>query len=58
MNQPHLQIRVALLADHVAKGWMDGDMLGGGRHSWQASCCGDSRRCSTGSERGTAFRQY
>jgi hypothetical protein len=26
MSQPHLQIRVALLTDHVAKGWMDGDM--------------------------------
>jgi hypothetical protein len=26
VSQPHLQIRVALLTDHVAKGWMDGDM--------------------------------
>jgi hypothetical protein len=26
MSQPHLQIRVALLTDHVAKGWMEGDM--------------------------------
>ncbi len=26
MSQPHLQIRVALLTDHVAKGRMDGDM--------------------------------
>ena len=26
MSQPHLQIRVALLTDHVAKGWMDGHM--------------------------------
>ena len=26
MNQPHLQIRVELLTDHMAKGWMDGDM--------------------------------
>jgi hypothetical protein len=26
MSQPHLQIRVALLKDHVAKGWLDGDM--------------------------------
>jgi hypothetical protein len=26
VSQPHLQIRVALLTDHVAKGWMEGDM--------------------------------
>ena len=24
MSQPHLQIRVALLTDHLANGWMDG----------------------------------
>ncbi|MGA2856197.1 MAG: hypothetical protein ABSE40_04975 [Candidatus Sulfotelmatobacter sp.] len=27
MSQPHIQLRNALLDDHVAKGWMDGDMF-------------------------------